>query len=159
KEMGEVPCHLRCSTRLRLQRPRPTNSDVAGVLIVDDDAEVAATLLDVVRAEGHEARIAQDGREGLKQLGVDPPDVLLLDVEMPELTGPEVAYEMLLRDCGLERVPVVLISGIFDLPSVAAIVGTPYFLTKPFGIDELVALVKRALRERKAPRPRRQGTE
>jgi FixJ family two-component response regulator len=50
---------------------------------------------------------------------------------------------------------VILLSGVMDLPLVAAEVGTPYYLAKPYRIDALLALVERALVERRAPRPRR----
>jgi FixJ family two-component response regulator len=79
------------------------------------------------------------------------PDVALLDVEMPMLNGPGLAYQMYLHNTGLEDVPVVFISGITNLRDVAASVGTPYFLGKPYRYEDMIALVGRALRERIAP--------
>lgn len=58
---------------------------------------------------------------------------------------------ILLHDMGLEDVPVVLLSGIAGLSEIAAKIGTPYFLSKPFGYQQVVALVTRALAERAAP--------
>jgi CheY-like chemotaxis protein len=74
-------------------------------------------------------------------------DLILLDVEMPRLTGPEMAYRLFVLDAGKEKIPIVLLSANLDLPRVAAtVVGTPYCLAKPYPIDDLFSpfLVDRA---------------
>ncbi len=126
---------------------------MAHLLLVDDDPEMTDLLEHFFRAEGHEVRVALNGQEGLAALAARRPDVVLLDVEMPILSGPGMAYRMFLHDCGDENIPVVLISGVLDLASVASVVGTPYFLAKPYTLSDVVALVRRALVERTAPRP------
>jgi DNA-binding NtrC family response regulator len=126
---------------------------VADVLIVDDDIDSTAVLAEIMRAHGHDVRIGYNGEEGLRLAQARVPQVVLLDVEMPILGGPGMACEMLLRDMGLEKVPVVLLSGVSNLSEVAARVGTPYFLGKPYRPERLIALVSRALSERIAPRP------
>lgn len=70
------------------------------------------------------------------------------------LTGPEVAYAMFLHDAGMEEVPIVLISGVLGLTQVAAAVGTPYFLAKPYDLARLYGLIGEALVERVPPHPR-----
>jgi CheY-like chemotaxis protein len=85
---------------------------LADVLIVDDDADAAEALREVMTLEGHEVRVAYDGREGLAALATRIPDVVLLDVEMPVLDGPDMANEMLVHNLGLERLPIVLLSGV-----------------------------------------------
>jgi FixJ family two-component response regulator len=82
-------------------------------------------------------------------------DLVLLDVDMPRLTGPQMAYEVFLMDVGREKIPVVLLSATLDLPRVAAAVGTPYFLAKPYPAEDLLQLIARALVEREPPVPRR----
>jgi len=74
---------------------------------------------------------------------------------MPVLTGPDAAYILVLRNCGDEKIPVVLLSGVIDLPAVAAFVGTPYYLAKPYSLDEVLQLLEHVLDERIAPQPRR----
>jgi DNA-binding response OmpR family regulator len=128
---------------------------VADVLIVDDDPDLGDTLADVVRLRGHQARVGYDGLEALRLISERRPDVVLFDVEMPVLSGPEAAYVLVLRNCGDERIPVVLLSGVIDLPAVAAGVGTPYYLPKPYNLDAVLHLLHRVLVERIAPRPRR----
>lgn len=126
---------------------------MADLLIVDDDADSLEALAEVMRIAGHEVRVAYNGEEGLHRLAERHPDLILLDVEMPVLSGPEMAYRMLVHNAGQEKVPIVLISGVSDLPEVAREVGTPYCLPKPYRFETLEALVNRALRERKAPTP------
>jgi DNA-binding response OmpR family regulator len=127
---------------------------MADLLIVDDDEDIAAALGDILECEGHRVRLAHDGIEGLRCLREGRPDAILLDVEMPRLTGPQMAYEIFLRDAGDEFIPIVLLSGKLDLDCVATAVGTPYYLAKPYPVSELLALLDRALGERMPPRPR-----
>ena len=126
-------------------------SDMADVLIIDDDLDGADALSEVMRAEGHEVRVGYNGQDGLRLARERIPDVALLDVEMPVLDGPGMAYQMFLRDMGLEDVPVVFISGVANLRDVAASAGTPYFLGKPYRYEDIIAIVNRALAERIAP--------
>ena len=127
---------------------------MANLLVVDDDLDMAECCADILGAEGHRVRIARNGAEGLALVAAELPDLILLDVEMPVLNGPEMAYRMFLNNVGQERISILLTSGVLDLRSVAEQVGTPYFLGKPFSLDQLLAMVARALAERTAPRPR-----
>jgi CheY-like chemotaxis protein len=124
---------------------------MADVLIIDDDIDSAEVLGAIARGLGHDVRIAYNGEEGLELAKRQRPDVALLDVEMPLLDGPGMAVQMLIYDMGLEHVPVVFLSGVPNLRDVAARVGTPYFLTKPYGYKQVVALIERALSERRSP--------
>jgi DNA-binding NtrC family response regulator len=128
---------------------------MAAVLIIDDDIDSADALAEIMRAQGHEVRVGFNGQDGLRLARERTPQVALLDVEMPIMDGPNMAYEMFLHDMGLEDVPVVLLSGVTNLPEVAAEVGTPYFLGKPYRFERVVTLVERALSERVSPKPRR----
>jgi CheY-like chemotaxis protein len=132
---------------------RATGADMANVLIVDDNADIRMLVANMVQLAGHEVREASDGRKGLEVVAEHPPDLMLLDVEMPVLTGPEMAFEVFLRNFGLEKIPIILLSGIVGLGEVAEKVGTPYFLGKPYSPDALLLLINRALDEQIAPRP------
>jgi CheY-like chemotaxis protein len=127
---------------------------MANVLIVDDNDLVVQTSARAVASKGHEVHTADTGEEGLRALKASPlPDCVILDVEMPVLTGPEMAYEMFRNDHGMENVPIVLVSGRDDLSEIAARVGTPYYLSKATShyMQVLLATLARALQERKAP--------
>jgi DNA-binding NtrC family response regulator len=124
---------------------------MADVLIIDDDLDSADILAEMMRAEGHEVRVGYNGQEGLRLAGDRLPDIALVDVEMPLLDGPHMAAQMVIRDMGLETVPVVFLSGVTNLKEVAAHVGTPYFLGKPYRYEQLTEMVHRALAEHIAP--------
>jgi DNA-binding NtrC family response regulator len=126
---------------------------MADLLIVDDDEDVSWVLEQLLLREGHTVRIAADGEAGIAALQQRLPDLVILDVEMPILDGPSMAYRMFVHNCGLENIPIVLSSGVMDLPAVASRVGTPYFMPKPYDVAAMLALVQRALTERALPRP------
>jgi len=126
---------------------------LADLVIVDDDLDMGALLAEVLGAAGHTCRVAHNGREGLALVTQRVPDLVLLDVEMPVLSGPEMAYILFVRNCGDEKIPVILLSGMVGLARVAATVGTPYYLAKPSSFQEVQRLVDRALAERIPPRP------
>jgi CheY-like chemotaxis protein len=124
--------------------------------VVDDNVHVARASKRVLASVGHDVQTAVTGEEGLRVLRTQPlPDCVVLDVEMPVLSGPEMAYEMFRQDAGLENVPIVLVSGRDDLAEIAARIGTPYFLSKATShyTQVLLALVARAVKERTAPSP------
>jgi CheY-like chemotaxis protein len=126
---------------------------VAEVLIVDDDEDTLQALAELVASEGHRVRVAHDGVEGLQSLDSGTVDLILLDVDMPRLTGPEMALRIFVRDAGMERIPIVLLSGKLDLDRIAQAVGTPYFLAKPYSAERLFALSECALSEKEPPHP------
>jgi DNA-binding response OmpR family regulator len=127
-------------------------STMANLLIVDDDFEILDGLNDALKTEGHAVHTARTGEEGLAVLrSATLPDAILLDVDMPVLSGPGMAHEMFLHDAGEEKIPIVLFSARSDLPAIALKMGTPYSIAKPFKLDMLLALLERAIRERAAP--------
>jgi DNA-binding NtrC family response regulator len=131
---------------------------MADVLVVDDDCDMADLLVELLQSPAHGVRVARDGREALELVAQRRPDLVLLDVEMPLVSGPEMVAGMLIRDCGDERIPVVLLSGVLDRARVAARVGTPYFLPKPYTLDALLAVVSLALEQRVPPTPKALGS-
>jgi CheY-like chemotaxis protein len=126
---------------------------MADLVVVDDTVEITELLDALLRGEGHQVRTAGDGAEGMKVLAERLPDLVIMDVEMPVLDGPGMAYRMLVEDCGRESVPIVMVSGAANLPRIARRVGTRYLLAKPFEPEALLAVVARALAERSPPTP------
>src|SRR6476661_5193771 len=130
---------------------------MADLLLVDDDPDLAESLAELLRAEGHQVRTARNGKEGLNLVATRYPDLVLLDVEMPLVTGPEMSYRMFIHDVAQENIPILLLSGVTNLVKVAELVGTPYFLPKPCDFEAISRLLARALVERRAPVPRLQA--
>src|SRR5579859_8176747 len=125
----------------------------AEILLVDDDADAADVLMDALEAAGYRVRVAHDGQEGLDRLEEGYPDMVVLDVEMPKLTGPEMAMQMFVKNLGKEKIPILLCSGVLNLHGIASRVGTPYFIGKPYTLEAVLRLVAQVLIERKPPAP------
>jgi CheY-like chemotaxis protein len=126
---------------------------MADVLVVEDDEDIAYLTKVFLELDGHRVRRAADGEQGLARLCEGLPDVVVMDVEMPLLSGPGMAARMIAENCGRERIPIVIVSGAFALNRIADRVGTPYFLAKPFEPEHLLRLVRRALKEKHPPQP------
>jgi CheY-like chemotaxis protein len=127
---------------------------MAHLLVVEDNPDLAEPLAAFLAELGHRVEVARDGREGLARLDAGTlPDLVLLDIEMPVLDGPGMAFRMLVQDVGREKIPLILLSAVMDLGRVAANVGTPYFLAKPYRLEALLQMLDRALIERCAPTP------
>ena len=114
------------------------------VLLVDDDPTLRRTLGIGLRAEGHEVLIAADGRTALEALREDRPDLVVLDLGLPDLTGVEVLRRMR----GWSTVPVVVLSARAEsTEKVEALdLGADDYVTKPFGLEELLARIRAAAR-------------
>ena len=110
------------------------------VLVVDDDATLRRTL--AVRADGHEVLLAADGRTALQVVDEDHPDLVVLDLGLPDLSGVEV----LRRLRKWSTLPVVVLSARDGSPDkVEALdLGADDYVTKPFGTDELLARIRAA---------------
>jgi CheY-like chemotaxis protein len=81
------------------------------ILVIDDERDHTTPLIRYLESEGHTVRYARDGEEGLKVVAERFPDLIFLDIEMPKLTGPEMAYRLLLENNGRERIPIFILSG------------------------------------------------
>ena len=117
------------------------------ILIVDDLPENREILLDLLGEEGYLLETAQDGQEGVEKALANPPDLILMDVTMPRLTGFE-ACRRLKADERTHLVPIVLITGLVAredrIEGIAA--GCDDFLTKPVDAEQLMARTRTLLR-------------
>ena len=114
------------------------------VLVVDDDAAIRRTLQISLRANGYDVLIAADGRTALQACREDDPQVLLLDLGLPDLSGFDVLRS--LREWS--PLPVIVLSarhGSSDKVE-ALDLGADDYVTKPFGMDELLARLRAAVR-------------
>jgi adenylate cyclase len=103
------------------------------VLVVDDDRVNRILLTRRLEREGHRVSAAENGRTALRLMGENPPDVVLLDIVMPELNGVSV-LERMKGDSVLRHVPVIMISAVDDIESVVRCLemGAEDYLPKPF---------------------------
>ena len=114
------------------------------VLIIEDDRAICVFMRRVLEANGYEAIVAYTGREGLSMLTSHCPDVVILDLGLPDMEGVEVLTE--LRKWSL--MPVVVVSARTDEREKVRLLdaGADDYITKPFGTSELLARIRTALR-------------
>jgi diguanylate cyclase (GGDEF)-like protein len=117
------------------------------VLVAEDDAPTRAMIDLALHDAGYDCVLAADGRAALEQARATRPDLVLLDVGMPVMTGDEVHRE-LRRDPRTRYIPVVFVTAKRTTAEMAARLrnGADDFVAKPFDIDELVARIASALR-------------
>jgi len=119
------------------------------ILIVDDTPALATLMMRMLTERGYNSRSALSGKLALQAARTDPPDLILLDINMPEMSGYEVC-EQLKADAALKDIPVIFISGLNDaIDKVKAFrVGGVDYVTKPFQFEEVHARVETHLRIR-----------
>jgi two-component system, OmpR family, KDP operon response regulator KdpE len=123
----------------------------ARVLIIDDETQLRRTLNRTLDGHGYATREAEDGESGLREFHSFKPDVVLLDLVLPDIDGVTVCRRM--RETS--QTPVIVLSAVGDeRRKVEALdAGADDYLTKPFGSDELLARIRVALRRGSSERP------
>lgn len=121
---------------------RDEDEPVSDVLVVDDSAQSLEILSSLLTAHGHQVRAASGGIEALRLVREAPPDLVLLDLHMPDLSGFEVCRR-LRQTWDSARLPVVFLSAAEDAESrvKAFQLGAIDFVTKPFDFAEILARV------------------
>jgi two-component system KDP operon response regulator KdpE len=118
------------------------------VLIVDDDTQLLRALSINLRARNYEVDVAPDGRTALATAARNSPNLVILDLGLPDIDGVEVVHSLR----GWSTAPIVVLSarGAQAEKVTALDAGADDYVTKPFGMDELLARIRSALR-RAAP--------
>lgn len=118
---------------------------MAYVLIVDDEPDLITLLTDQVGMLGHEVAVARDGIEGIQSAMARRPDVVVTDVIMPNMDGPEMLQELRRRPETCD-VPVIALTALTDARTRKrmASLGVVGFLAKPYELRDLAAQITRA---------------
>lgn len=121
------------------------------ILIIEDDKDIVELVRYNLEKEGFKVSAAGDGVNGLAQVKKSPPDLLLLDLMLPSLSGLEICKEIR-RESTLNRLPILMLTARGEETDrvVGLELGADDYVTKPFSPRELVARVKALLR-RAAP--------
>ncbi len=118
---------------------------MAKVLIIEDEPNMVLGLKDSCEYEGYEVSVARDGKEGLEKALTEKPDIILLDVMLPLMSGIDVCRT--LRSRGIETPILMLTARSQEVDKVVGLdVGADDYVTKPFSIMELLARIRAHLR-------------
>jgi two-component system KDP operon response regulator KdpE len=114
------------------------------ILVVDDDPQILRALRINLRARAYEVEAAADGAAALKAAAANPPDLVVLDLGLPDMDGNDVIRGLR----GWTAVPIIVLSGRAEgLDKVEALdAGADDYVTKPFGVDELLARIRAVTR-------------
>lgn len=113
------------------------------ILIAEDDDLMLKTLEFRLKRDGHEVIVTRDGKEALKKIASETPDLVITDIMMPYSSGLEIISAV--RHNYTHRLPIIILSGMGqeDVVLEAFQLGADDFITKPFSPNELTVRVRR----------------
>ena len=123
-------------------RKRLKDVDRKRVLVIDDDMPLRGMLAAALRQHGFQVLLAGDGAEGQRALNIHHPDVILLDLAMPNVNGWDFLQR--LNETGhIGRVPIIVVSAHLRVdPQAVLQMGVSAILPKPFNLDDLMSLIE-----------------
>ena len=118
---------------------------MARVLVIDDEPDAVRLILKVLSGRGHVVQTVRDGASALLRVAEEPPDVIILDSDLPKIDGAEVCRRIK-TDAATTRIPIVMLtSSYIDIYDVGAEGGPDAFVVRPFARDVLANAVDRIL--------------
>ncbi|PIS27812.1 MAG: DNA-binding response regulator [Candidatus Marinimicrobia bacterium CG08_land_8_20_14_0_20_45_22] len=117
---------------------------MASVLIIDDDRGIGTILQEVLSAEGHDVTALISAEDGMSFLKVDEPDLILLDLQLPGMSGIEFLEKFQDKR---DQIPVIIITSSGDVQTAvrAMKLGASDYIKKPFNIEEIVLIIQKVL--------------
>jgi CheY-like chemotaxis protein len=125
---------------------------MTSVLVVDDEALIAMALEAALEDAGYQVATAANGRHGLERLAEQRADIVLLDMMMPVMNGPEMLRAMA-ADPELRGIPVIVLSSLPEATIRAQTGGVAAILRKPYTADEVLGAITRVLDGASPPSP------
>jgi CheY-like chemotaxis protein len=118
---------------------------MARVLVIDDEPDVVRLVVKVLSGRGHVVQVARDGVSALARVKHEPPDVVLLDSDLPKIDGAEVCRQIK-TDAATSKIPVVMMTPSYiDLYDVGVERGPDAYVVRPFVREVLANAVERVL--------------
>lgn len=117
------------------------------ILVVDDEADLTTTIQCRLEANKYKVITASNGQEGLKKAETEKPDLILLDNNMPVMTGPEM-LEQIRNHPELKDMPVIMVTALCEAEDIASVsaYGISDYITKPFDYPVLMEKIANALK-------------
>jgi two-component system response regulator VicR len=133
-----------------MDSPQDTTAKMSSkIMVVDDEPDTVGLVTLVLESEGHEVMPAYNGKDALDMLNDTKPDLILLDIMMPDIDGWDV-YRSIRENSETKDIPVVMLTAkaqSIDKMIGLHVIGADGYITKPFGRRELVNGVKKHLKE------------
>ncbi|EKD07961.1 MAG: response regulator [Limnospira sp. PMC 1291.21] len=129
-----------------MMRP-PNTSQFGNILLVDDKPDNLRLLSQMLTEQGYNVRRVTKGKMALITAKASPPDLVLLDIKMPDMDGYEVCLQLKADEITAE-IPVIFMSALDELPDQvkAFTIGGVDYITKPFQVEEVLVRVKTQIR-------------
>ena len=118
---------------------------MARVLVIDDEPDVVRLIVKVLSGRGHMVQIARDGASALARVKHEPPDVILLDSDLPKIDGAEVCRRIKNDELTADIPVVMMTSSYIDIYDVNTEGGPEPFVVRPFVREVLANVVERVL--------------
>jgi CheY-like chemotaxis protein len=145
--MNDLPIPLSTTTSDR------TSNTSDRILVVDDLADNSFLLQTVLEGEGYQVEVVDNGHAALDKIAADPPDLVLLDVMMPGMSGFEVTRRVR-QNPDLPFIPILLITGYTEpTPADGFDVGADGFIRKPIDFDDLLQRIQAILQPKRTINP------
>lgn len=117
------------------------------ILIVDDEQDIRTYLSTLLGDQGYETLVAKDGEEAWRQIQASPPDLITLDISMPEKSGIKFYREMKADD-RWKQIPIIIVTGVSEdfrkfISSRHQVPPPEGYLSKPINREEILELVKK----------------
>lgn len=120
------------------------------VLVIEDDQDMNELMCALMSGAGFETISASDGRKGIEMATEYTPDLILMDIMLPEIDGIK-ACENLRKGTSTTNIPVIMVSAKRDVHTKLAsfVAGAKRYITKPFGVEELVEEVRKTFKQKR----------
>jgi two-component system, NtrC family, response regulator AtoC len=153
------PASAAAASRSRATAPSPPPKRI---LIADDDPAIRSVLVDLLRSEGYDTLEARSGNEVLRAVPSEEPDLLLMDLRMPEQDGIQIMRRLAAQDLKVENIVIMTAFGTSSAAIEAMHLGAFDYITKPFDLDKVLFTIKRYFEReqlsRELTRTRQQGS-
>lgn len=117
------------------------------ILVIDDEKEICGLIKDLLEPEGFKIFAAYNGEEGLEVLKKMIPDLIILDMNMPKMSGVEFYSKFAKPNDGSPTIPILVLTGRGNMKSMFEGLEVNGFLAKPFKAAELIEVVKQILKK------------
>lgn len=118
------------------------------ILVIDDEKDILDLMTEILSEEGYEIETASDGAEGFEKMHQVLPELVILDMNMPGMSGMEVYYKIYNSAKQRPMFPVLAVTGRSDLESLFRELNVDGYMTKPFKVDALIEEVNLIFRKR-----------